>query len=72
MPCSGKASAEVEELGGRTEGFSGSDLMELCSQAAQHVLNDYWLQQRWVGGGPSGCSPWVSAWLAGSVTGWWG
>lgn len=36
----------IDRLAEQTEGFSGSDLMELCSQAAQHVLNEYWLQQR--------------------------
>jgi len=29
-----------------TEGFSGSDLVELCSNAAQRVLSEYWTEQR--------------------------
>ncbi len=34
----------------RTEGYSGSDLVELCSNAAQRVLSEYWAQQRWEAG----------------------
>jgi len=39
---SGSPSKSIETIGARTEGFSGSDLMELCSQAAQSMLSEHW------------------------------
>ncbi|KAF5842400.1 hypothetical protein DUNSADRAFT_7384 [Dunaliella salina] len=39
---SGRPSKAIETIGARTEGFSGSDLMELCSQAAQSMLSEHW------------------------------
>jgi hypothetical protein len=37
-----------------TEGFSGSDLVELCSEAAKSVLSEYWTAKRWEGGEEEG------------------
>ncbi|GAX73233.1 hypothetical protein CEUSTIGMA_g686.t1 [Chlamydomonas eustigma] len=36
----------VSWIAANTEGFSGSDLVELCSNAAQRVLSEYWTEQR--------------------------
>ena len=36
----------VSWVAANTEGFSGSDLVELCSNAAQRVLSEYWVEQR--------------------------
>lgn len=33
--------SELEWIAKKTKGFSGSDLRELCSQTAQHVLGEH-------------------------------
>ena len=53
LPSAGPGSeglGAVSWIASNTDGFSGSDLVELCSNAAQRVLSEYWVGQRWVGG----------------------
>jgi len=38
-------SGALDWLAARTQGFSGSDLMELCAAAAQQVLGEHWAAQ---------------------------
>jgi hypothetical protein len=64
-PTAGSGSlGAVDWIAQQTDGFSGSDLAELCSQAAQQGLADFWEKQWWVcaaggggggGGGLPGC-----------------
>jgi len=44
-PDTGGAGA-LDWIASRTDGYSGSDLMELAAQAAQHVLGEFWEAQR--------------------------
>lgn len=54
-PTAGSVSlGAVDWIAQQTEGFSGSDLAELCSQAAQQGLADFWEKQWWVVGGGGG------------------
>lgn len=41
----GAACLDLDWVASATDGFSGSDLLELCSQAAQHVLEEHWIAQ---------------------------
>ncbi len=40
-PAGGAVGDALDGVIERTDGFSGSDLLELCAQAAQHVLAAY-------------------------------
>lgn len=51
---SASSGKDIEWVAARTEGFSGSDLLELCSQAAQRVLEEHWLTHR-CGPAPTAC-----------------
>ncbi|KAL6761960.1 P-loop containing nucleoside triphosphate hydrolase protein [Haematococcus lacustris] len=42
----GRGQGPLDQVAARTEGFSGSDLMELCSQAAQRPLAEFVLASR--------------------------
>jgi SpoVK/Ycf46/Vps4 family AAA+-type ATPase len=56
-PSEGSGSVgAVDWVAQQTEGFSGSDLAELASQAAQQCLADFWQQHWWVALGVVWCA----------------